>query len=347
MLRTSQNRTRKPWLALWAQGRRRKRLRLAPPLLPAPVLRAQYPDKLAWDWNYANPYKWNVWQSLDGGSTYFLSDGYWMYGDARQFAPDGPGELHFIVGVDAAGNEITEHSNAVRPDSALPPIELLSGLFAYWKLDENEGNTRYDWHTNMLDLVEWDRNGDGVTTGSTGGVIGDAALFNDGADAGLRHASLAAWDNTADFTVAGWFWYATNNYDTQYLVTIGNNLQIGVRPFDAALNFLLVTDGSGGYFQIQTSDAFLSEGPWIHFAAVKSGHSLKIYVNGVEAVSGAPIATVRPLNESFPDLHVGCASFGYPFNGAIDELGIWNRALYWNEIAQLYNGGCGMAYEDF
>ena len=41
-----------------------------------------------------------------------------MYGDARQFAPDGGGELHYIVGVDADGNEITQHSNAVRPDDA-------------------------------------------------------------------------------------------------------------------------------------------------------------------------------------------------------------------------------------
>ena len=91
-------------------------------LLPAPVLRPKYPSKLVWNWDRLNPYKWNVWQSLDGGATFFLVDGYWMYGDARQFAPDGGGELHFIVGVDANGKEITQHSNAVRPDDGQPTI---------------------------------------------------------------------------------------------------------------------------------------------------------------------------------------------------------------------------------
>jgi hypothetical protein len=335
------------WLALWAQNRRRRRLRLAPSLLPAPVLRSEYPDKLAWDWNLANPYKWNVWQSLDGGVTYILSDGYWMYGDARQFAPDAPGELHFIVGVDASGNEITERSNAVRPDEALPPIDLLLDLFAYWKLDENEGNVRLDSSSSGYDLAEWDRFGDGGTIGQTSGHIADAALFNDGADVGLLHNSLSSWNNTGEFTIAGWFRYAANNYDSQFLVTVGNNLQIAVRPSEAAVNFMLITDGPDGYFRIQTADGSISEGPWIHFAAVKSGHRLTIYLNGIAAAPGSPLAGITPQNEPFPDLHVGCAPFGYPFNGAIDELGIWNRALYADEIATLYNNGDGLTYEQF
>lgn len=109
-----------PWTPLqrrtWLAERRKHRL------LPAPVLRAVYPDLLQWNWDLPNPYKWNVWLSLDGGVSYILVNGYWMYGDARQFAPDGAGELHYIVGVDVNGHEITHHSNAVRPDDAPVPI---------------------------------------------------------------------------------------------------------------------------------------------------------------------------------------------------------------------------------
>ena len=76
------------------------------------MLRAVYPDLLQWSWNLPDPYKWNVWLSLDDGESYILVDGYWMYGDSRQFAPDGGSELHFIVGVDEDGNEITARSNA-------------------------------------------------------------------------------------------------------------------------------------------------------------------------------------------------------------------------------------------
>jgi hypothetical protein len=110
------------WLATWLQDRRRARQKL-----PAPVLRPLYPSLLVWDWNLTNPYKWNVWMSLDSGASYFLVEDYWAYGAARQFAPDGGSELYFIVGVDEVGREITHRSNIVRPDDALP-IPPANGL---------------------------------------------------------------------------------------------------------------------------------------------------------------------------------------------------------------------------
>jgi hypothetical protein len=119
MTKTLQLLNRSRWLVTWLQKRRRARQHR---LLPAPVLRAAYPTLLQWDWNLANPYKWNVWTSLDGGVSYFLTEDYWHYGDSRQFAPDGGSELYFIVGVDAGGKEITHRSNAVRPDDAPAPV---------------------------------------------------------------------------------------------------------------------------------------------------------------------------------------------------------------------------------
>ena len=132
---------RRTWLALWAQGRRRNRLRFGhPALLPAPVLRAAYPDLLRWDWDLANPHKWNVWTSLNGGASWFLTEDYWMYGDARQFAPDGGSEFYFIVGVDAAGVEITERSNWIRPDDAVPPVpQSVIGLQLWTRVESLAG----------------------------------------------------------------------------------------------------------------------------------------------------------------------------------------------------------------
>ncbi len=117
---------RRGWLATWLQHRRRKR---ANSLLPAPVLQAQFPDKLAWTWNYPNPFKWNVWMSMDSGASWMLVEDYWMYGDARQFAPDGGGELYYIVGIDQSGQEITQHSNVIRPEDALYPAPVLVATY--------------------------------------------------------------------------------------------------------------------------------------------------------------------------------------------------------------------------
>ena len=143
-----------PWTPFqrrtWLANERRHRL------LPAPVLRAAYPDLLRWDWDLPNPYKWNVWMSMDGGNSYFLVDDYWVYGDARQFAPDGGGELYYIVGIDETGREITKHSNLVRPDDApVPAITLLS-----------DGHGHLTWtvnFTSQYDQINIYMSGDGVT----------------------------------------------------------------------------------------------------------------------------------------------------------------------------------------
>ncbi|MEI6197588.1 MAG: hypothetical protein WCS42_25015 [Verrucomicrobiota bacterium] len=118
---------RRDWLALWAQQRRRRRH-----ALPAPVLRAQYPTQIVWTWDYPNPYRWLVYTSLDSGATWFFTSDYWKWGADRLFAPDGGSELYYIVGVDAAGVEVTERSNAVRPDDAPVPSSLLDGLEQFY-----------------------------------------------------------------------------------------------------------------------------------------------------------------------------------------------------------------------
>ena len=99
------------WVATWAQDRRRSRQNH---LLPAPVLSPANPSIAVWDWSNTNPARWNAYNSLDGGLTYLFDD--FVAGTERQYAPDGGQHLMFIVGVDANGVEITQRSNAVRPD---------------------------------------------------------------------------------------------------------------------------------------------------------------------------------------------------------------------------------------
>lgn len=137
--------SRSRWLAKWLQDRRRKRQHR---LLPAPVLRPAYPSLLQWDWTLANPYKWNVWMSMDNGASWMLVGDYWMYGDARQFAPDGGGELYYIVGINQSGQEITEHSNVVRPDDAIAPPEIAGGNAEWESTEPGWWDVYIDWTFN-------------------------------------------------------------------------------------------------------------------------------------------------------------------------------------------------------
>jgi len=340
---------RRAAIALWLQGRRRKRAHFT--LLPGPVLTGLWDPLLTWTWDGPDPYKWNVWLSWDGGVSWMMPEDYWHYGASRQFAPDGGSELYFIVGVDEFGREITEHSNIVRPDDAgPPPPTLLTDLLAYWSLEETAWSTRADSHENMQDLFEWDYYGgllgNEVPVNQTSGVLGYASSYEDDSyNTGLMAPAFAPWNTSGDFTISGWFKFTANMYGGQAPFNIGNNVAIGVLPYTLSVNFWVRTNGTPNYFQIDAPVDSVVENTWTHVVAVRSGSTLKLYLNGSLAASGTTTDTF--ILESNPDVHVGCAPYGYPMLGALDEFGLWQRALSDAEIGQLYNYGSGLAYDLF
>lgn len=170
-------RRNQPWTPFqrrtWLTNQRRKHR-----LQPAPVLRAAFPDLLQWDWFLPNPFKWNVWMSMDGGNNYILIEDYWGYGDARQFAPDGGGELYYIVGIDDTGREITKHSNIIRPDDA--PLPEFVGFPDY-----GESTGGYDMTANEV-LLHF--NGDLADTSGNGL---DVAPYDGGSWFGVHYGQAA------------------------------------------------------------------------------------------------------------------------------------------------------------
>jgi hypothetical protein len=112
---------RRGWLSWFLQKRRRARC-----LLPAPVLVAAFPDLAVWTWDYPDPAYWYAYHQHAVGDPFTYDDR--GAGTDRQYAPDGGQYWMFIVGVDANGKEITERSNAVRPEDALPTAPVLVSL---------------------------------------------------------------------------------------------------------------------------------------------------------------------------------------------------------------------------
>ena len=82
----------------------------------------------------------------------------------------------------------------------------------------------------------------------------------------------------------------------------------------------------------KTTDTFGS-GVWYHLVARRdSGSTLKIYINGIEKASG--VDTGFDLSGNDGDF-IGKVSSAY-FNGQIDDMMIFNRALSAGEIQGLY-----------
>ena len=105
---------RRVWLALEEQKRRRARR--------GPLLSAQSPGLIVWQWSSVNPVRWNVYTSFDGTNYSLVGS---VAGNVFQYIPESGSAWTYIVGVDGNGNEITAHSNAVRPDDAVNPANVI------------------------------------------------------------------------------------------------------------------------------------------------------------------------------------------------------------------------------
>ena len=87
-----------------------------------------------------------------------------------------------------------------------------------------------------------------------------------------------------------------------------------------------------------TSASILTDDAWHHVAGTLDGITIRIYIDGV--LEGSPPYPGTPQTND-QDIYIGTAWWGEPrfFNGLIDEVGIFNRALTADEIAAVYYAG--------
>jgi hypothetical protein len=93
-------------------------------------------------------------------------------------------------------------------------------------------------------------------------------------------------------------------------------------------------NGSSGQDSLCTTNSLVPVAQWTHLAITRSGTTRKIYINGVERAtsntqSKAPTSNTKSLsigtsNNSVPN--------DAPFDGLIDEVRMYNRALTPSEI---------------
>jgi hypothetical protein len=80
----------------------------------------------------------------------------------------------------------------------------------------------------------------------------------------------------------------------------------------------------------------MSNSNWNMISVSMQNGNCMIYLNGMLIAQGNVIANTTPANNSF---YIGgdLVSIPYFFNGKLDDIGIWNRALTQQEITTLYN----------
>ena len=325
---------RRAWLSQWAQDRRRARR--------APVLVPRYPSVAVWNWPYQDPYRWNAYHCSTLNGTYTFDD--FVTGDKRKYSPDGGSYYMYIVGVDAAGNAVTGRSNIVRPDSVAGD-SLFTGLIGYWLLDEPAGTARVDAVYGRL-FTEFDLDAGTPYVAQVPGHNLYAASFDTQRGCGLLCSAVYLTDlGIADSSYSFWFQYTTGPYENQTLLDVGGGVSISLNQATASITLNLATSHISGNWTLTTDDV-LAEGEWHHVVVTRAGSYVCIFYDGQARVDGVVNGDVIPANGGSyfgpDDVVIGCGPWGYPLNGAIDDLGIWTRALTSAEVARLYNNGAGL-----
>jgi type II secretory pathway pseudopilin PulG len=207
-----------------------------------------------------------------------------------------------------------------------------TGPIAHWKLDETIGLTASD--------SEGGHDGTLVNeaTWSPGNL--DGGLLFDGINdyVNVPHdnnllltgeMTFTAWANTLD---------VSNGYKAIIAKdTPGNgasNYWFGIESDELVFGFWV----SGAFRSVTTSGANLTAGNWKHLAASFSNvtDEVLLYIDGEEIQVGS--ITFEPTTET-SDLWIGKSVDGEYWNGTLDDVRIYNRALTAGEIDELYTEG--------
>lgn len=262
------------------------------------------------------------WQISDDGLT-----GWADIGSTNQtYVVGGADEDKYLRAVVIAMNSNGPSSPAITaPTTQIIVLPFpMEGLLAFWKLDDltdasGDGNTL--------------TNNNGVTFGA--GKIGDAAIVT---SSSYLSCDLNVASGTEDCSFSVWLFDDNNSFQVAPLM---GELAAGKFWFYLAGGRVYFTPTSFTY-NVAYGGTY-AQGNWFHAAAVIASEVLTLYVNG--AVVATVSWTDGTLGGSYPTdssiVHINSPSSEYGFNGKVDAVGIWNRALSATEIARLYNNGNG------
>ncbi len=199
---------------------------------------------------------------------------------------------------------------------------ITSGLVAHYELENaSQATDAAGSHTGT-------NNGATITTGK----IGNAYYFNGSSSVSINsNSDISDYD---EFTIAAWIYptvAATSNKIILSKVTPGRDFVMGL----ASTPKLNVHFYDGGYKHCySTSDVPLNT--WTHVLCTWKDHKWKVYCNGV--LESTCDKTGYEPDWLSNNLTIGALEgTGEEFNGRIDEVRIYNRALTATDAATLYS----------
>jgi hypothetical protein len=231
-----------------------------------------------------------------------------------------------IKGVESTPSETwaftTENTNISSP--------IIESLVGHWKMDEGSGNTFIDHsgNGNTGEII----NPSGVSW--TTGKLGQAAIFNSNfLPFGLvKHNSTI--DLTKQLTISAWI--RPNAVENKGILSklSGDGYEFRIIS-GGKIEFRINRATSGTRYKLLSNQSYIADGKtWTHVAVTFSGNNSTLYINGKE--DNSIDFNLVSIISNTSDLRIGAVGNGNRWNGGLDDMRLYNKALTENEISTLY-----------
>ena len=223
-------------------------------------------------------------------------------------------------------------------DSIFLSSSVSDSLVGYWTFNGNEVTNGV-----IVNRVNSTQNGnpENIATSSfyAYGKIGQSGNFdgtND--DVILPNSNTYNFDNTKNFTISGWINIAKAGSSETVFSTVNGSGTGGYGVYISTGNVLgfIVYNGVGSSAVL--GNTVVTQKTWHHVAYVFTGPTTaNLYLDGVLDKTGSFTQNLASISANrFIGTNSNLADH---FNGKIDDLRIYNRALSDLEVRQLYNNG--------
>ncbi len=242
---------------------------------------------------------------------------------------------YFVRCQDAAGNANT--NDFTISFSVAQPTTV--GLVAAYSFNEGSGTSAADasgnGHSGAISGATW----------STQGKFGNALAF-DGVNDWVTVNATSLLNLTTAMTLEAWVFPTTTSGVRDILIKEGTNADIYnlyARNWRGRPEANVLVGGAN-----RVAEGTAAQAPaanvWTHVAGTYDGTTLRLFINGVQAAS---VNRSGPIATSTGPLRIGGNSlWGEFFQGRIDEVRIYNRALTQAEIQTDMNTPVGGGSSD-
>ncbi len=214
-----------------------------------------------------------------------------------------------------------------------------NNMVHYWKLDETDGSPYED----SVGAADASCTSCPV---STSGQVNNALNF-DGSSESLLTSTVS--NPTSAITVMAWINPdSTASYD-RGILSKADAFVLEVESSGSEISFSILDDGTHYEFESDDAGNTISTGIWTHVAVTFDGTTVTLYLDGdyVDSATGLPVSSITNSSAGYSigwTSHTEWGSNRY-FDGKIDEVAVFDRALGAAEIQQLYdNGLAGQGY---